>query len=224
VRQAEKEQRHAGHDHDRQPQRLRVAQLRALDLARPERLPHEGGGGDPHPRARHEGERLDGESDLVGGIGRGAVADDELRVEELPGLLGDPLQRHRVADVPDLAQQDQVGPPHLEVSLPEGLHQEVQETAHLGEVDGVSGTHHPHPGEAEVSVDEGVGDGDVEDVDQEDTLHRCPGVADPLHDGGEYVEAGGEGEVEKDQPDVVRGEGEHVVGGTQETGHLAAKA
>lgn len=158
------------------------------------------------------------------GIGCGAVADDELRIEELAGLLGNTFQRHRVADPPYLAEQVQVRLADLDVVLAQSLEQKVEKAAHLRKIDGVGGAGNPQLRQAEFSVNERIGDQYMEDVDEDDPLHGGPRVADAVHDGGEDVEAGGKGEIEEHQPDIAGGKGQYIALCPEEAGQFVAES
>ena len=133
--------------------------------------------------------------DLVCGVCRSTEGDDELGVEQLTRLLGHPLERNRVPDLPDLAEEQKVRLSDPQVPLPKRLDQQVDAAAKFGSIDGIGRTGYTQLRKPELAVDKGVGDHDMQDVHQDYSFHGSPGVAVTVHDGGENVEPGGEGEI-----------------------------
>ena len=64
---------------------------------------------------------------------------------------------------------------------------------------------------------------DVQNIDQDDGDHGGAGGADSMHDCRQNVETGSEGEPEENQTDIAARQGQDLVPGAHEPGHVCAE-
>ncbi len=91
IGKKEEDQTHGRHDERRHAVGFPVFKLRPRIFARADTLAHHRGGGNCEPVPGQKRQGFDREADLVGGVGNGAVQQNDLGVDQDARLLDDPL-------------------------------------------------------------------------------------------------------------------------------------
>jgi len=73
----------------------------------------------------------------------------------------------------------------------ERLVQQIAEAETFRDVDGNGRPFDPQGRQTGFTIDQQPGDQYVQDVDQQNALHRNAGLSVAMHDGGKYVDTGG---------------------------------
>jgi len=133
----------------------------------------------------------------VRGIGNRAVAYNDLRIEQLPRLLGNPFQCHRIPNLPDLPEEVVTGSAETDILFAKSLHEQITAADHFRSINGIGRSGYSQGRATPFTIDERIGKHDVQDVDQEYPFHRGAGVTGTVHDGGKNIEPGSEGEKEE---------------------------
>src|SRR6185437_11101520 len=141
----------------------------------------------------------------MGGIGHGAIQEDELGIDKDAGLLNDAFAGHRRSHLPDRSNQVK---PQSGGFFQNGAtaQQEIEHPRCFGESDSDGRSLEAQMRSSPSSVDKRVGKQDMKKIDADQAVHGGLRITGALEDGRQDLDEYGTGNHEEDDCRIRKGE------------------